>query len=677
MDIFEDSLNKYFKLPYRPEYLYKNIREILKNYNFNLVKESKLAINENTYKLLFKSIFPNETDSYKFNNKAIQSKSIENFKNLVYENSKVDIKSIQKREITAYLFILDEFKHEIIRIIYFAASRNEQNIFDKIFCVIYYEQRNINRYFFDYIFFSNWMNFNIINEKIDLTKNINENNVFSKENMMINYIKFKYYGPDQTKYYFEINKIGENNEVTLFSPDFLIKNNMKLQYNYDDFQIFNENNDCPNLFSFILDKAIIEMNKGINGEKMDDDIVSNIGIIEFKDKSVGVYLNMVNMTEYYESENLKKNLIPKIKNNVLHLVCSSVNTESRAFTEDSETEEKYKKEKYTDQQKLYMEYTAHVHEEQISTMIINLIGNEILGNGMKRLPRIIFYFNFYILKSKEEKERIAFFLNDKVYGFEEADGVFYLDNSKEDVILNERDNIPFINIMKFDLINPTNISHEDNKKIIFKNNTLIFIEVKNTFPLKYEKKNNERKILGIKDTKVLITNIVKKAIKFKEIALSLKKTIDKIHILLFYDSLLQPSDDIKTFEEEFKKILKNVKIKENISTSFDVVYFVNPASINMRKLSNIVIELKEENKKIPVLENENKQLKLKMEELEQNVKLLMSKNNDITIIQDISENFYYAKINPKEIKLTNIIEKINNELANRKEIIIDILNLFI
>lgn len=665
MDIFEDCLKNYFKLPYRPEYLYKNIREILKNHNFNLVKESKLVKNKNTYKILFKNIFSEEIDSYEFNNNVAQSKSIENFKNLVYENCKVDIKSIQKSEITAYLFILDEFKFEIIRIIYFAASRVEENIFDKIFATIYYENRNINRNYFDNLFFNNWMSYNIHN--VIKTKNKNYDDVFSKENMVINYMKFKYYGPDQTKYYFDINKIGEINKVTLFSPDFLIKKKMKLQYDYDDFQIFNENNNRPDLFGFILDKAILEMNKGIKGEKMNDNIVSDIGIIEFKDKSIGIYLNMVNITEYYESENLKKNLIPKINNNILHLVSSSsVNTESKPSTEDSEPEEKFKKEKFTEQKKFFMEYTAHVHEKQISSIIIKLIGNELLGNGMKRLPRIIFYFNFYIHKSKEEKERITFFLNDKVYGFEEADGVFYLDNAKDEVILNKEDNIPFINIMKFDLSNEINISHEDDKKIIFKNNTLIFIEVKNTFPLKFEKnKNNERKIYGIKDTKLLITNIVKKSIKFTEIALSLEKKIDKIHILFFYDSLLQPSDDIKIFEEEFKKIFKNLKIQLKISTSFDVVYFVNPASINMRKLSNIVIELKEQ----------NKQLTQSMKELEQKFELFMSKSNDITIIQEISDNFFNAKINPKDYELTNVIEKINTEFANRKEIIIDLFNL--
>ncbi len=54
------------------------------------------------------------------------------------------------------------------------------------------------------------------------------------------------------------------------------------------------------------------------------------------------------MTEYYESEKLKNTLIPKIKDNVLHLISNSVNTESKTLTEDKEAEEKYKKE-FTEQ----------------------------------------------------------------------------------------------------------------------------------------------------------------------------------------------------------------------------------------------------------------------------------------------------------------------------------------
>lgn len=64
-----------------------------------------------------------------------------------------------------------------------------------------------------------------------------------------------------------------------------------------------------------------------------------------------------------------------------------------------------------------------------------------------------------------------------------------------------------------------------------------------------------------------------------------------------YDSLFQPSDDIKIFKDAFIKILSDLKIYGKIITYFDVVYFLNPANINMRKLLNTVNELKKKIKK--------------------------------------------------------------------------------
>ena len=49
---------------------------------------------------------------------------------------------------------------------------------------------------------------------------------------------------------------------------------------------------------------------------------------------------------------------------------------------------------------------------------------------MERLTRIINYFNLYMLKSLEEKTRVIFVNREEAYGFEEMDGVFYLDKKK-------------------------------------------------------------------------------------------------------------------------------------------------------------------------------------------------------------------------------------------------------
>ena len=69
-------------------------------------------------------------------------------------------------------------------------------------------------------------------------------------------------------------------------------------------------------------------------------------------------------------------------------------------------------------------YNFHVSEEQLSNAIINSTGDEILNQGMERLPRIIFYFILYLFKSLEEKERIALQVKKKVMDLKKLMGFF-------------------------------------------------------------------------------------------------------------------------------------------------------------------------------------------------------------------------------------------------------------
>ena len=76
------------------------------------------------------------------------------------------------------------------------------------------------------------------------------------------------------------------------------------EYNNDDFQIFNSDNTCPDLFLYTLQEAIKELNKKLKGEIVDEKVVGDIGITHFKDLFNGVYLNMTNPSRYYEIKNL-------------------------------------------------------------------------------------------------------------------------------------------------------------------------------------------------------------------------------------------------------------------------------------------------------------------------------------------------------------------------------------
>ena len=79
------------------------------------------------------------------------------------------------------------------------------------------------------------------------------------------------------------------------------------------------------------------------------------------------------------------------------------------------------------------------------------INDDFFNQDIERLPRVIFYTNLFIFKSPEGKEKISLVKKQKKYGFDEADGTFYINN--EDVIINKNDSVPFIKTMTFDLYN--------------------------------------------------------------------------------------------------------------------------------------------------------------------------------------------------------------------------------
>ena len=276
-----------------------------------------------------------------------------------------------------------------------------------------------------------------------------------------------------------------------------------------------------------------------------------------------------------------------------------------------------KEEKESDEQNKYMNYNSHVTEEQLASAIINSVGNEILNEGM-RIPRIIFYFNLYIFKSSLEKKRVTFVNRDDGYGFEEMDGIFYLET--KNVILNKQSSIPFLKRISFNLYPDRTTKSftfklDKDNEIFLKQKSLICMKVKNSFPLRYvndkiKEKNNNK---GINGTVSLIYNIIRKTKKFYEIAKLKGKKIKKIHILFLYDSFLQSNDDMENFKDILYNIFETLKIEINIETSFNIIYFVNPPCIYTRKLSDIVIKLKKENEDskniIEVLKKENNDTK--------------------------------------------------------------------
>ena len=69
----------------------EKVRDEMKNYEFELIKESSHQITESNCKVFF-NIFGIGTGKIEFINNVTEPKSIENFKNFIYENCKLKYK---------------------------------------------------------------------------------------------------------------------------------------------------------------------------------------------------------------------------------------------------------------------------------------------------------------------------------------------------------------------------------------------------------------------------------------------------------------------------------------------------------------------------------------------------------------------------------------------------------
>ena len=120
---------------------------------------------------------------------------------------------------------------------------------------------------FDEIYFNKWMESTFNDKTISDGNKINDDE-FNSSKMKINFEKFKFYGPDEIKLNYVLNQKDNipKDKVLLYTPDYLIEKKILNEYNNDDFQIFNKDNTCPDLFIYTLQEAIKELNKKLKGE---------------------------------------------------------------------------------------------------------------------------------------------------------------------------------------------------------------------------------------------------------------------------------------------------------------------------------------------------------------------------------------------------------------------------
>ena len=230
---------------------------------------------EDNYNNYFQKIFEVYNKDFIFNDKVTVAKSIENFQNLIYENCKLtDFKNIDKKVIISYLFLLDNFKQRIINAIYQTILSPKNNkIFEDLFnyfLLAINGPEKSTKISFDNIYFNKWMENTLKEKPIDDDNKINSEE-FNYSKIKINFQKYSYYGPDEVKSNFVVGdkKNIPKNKVILYTPDYLIQNKILQEYNTDNFQIFNSNNICPDIFSFTLKEGIEALNKKLKGEMVD------------------------------------------------------------------------------------------------------------------------------------------------------------------------------------------------------------------------------------------------------------------------------------------------------------------------------------------------------------------------------------------------------------------------
>ena len=283
-------------------------------------------------------------------------------------------------------------------------------------------------------------------------------------------------------------------------------------------------------------------------------------------------------------------------------------------------------------------------------MFEEVVNKFIFEKDSEKLQNIILFFNSKIPKINEEDgikfHSVKLCFDDKpskLYGFREID-ICFKNRKEREININEipSNNICYLNNKK---------KKEEDINVIFKENSIIFCEVKNTFykikpgsekcseiHIEKDKYEDEDKDNDTTDNMNLnymdnIDNLYKKAKLFYHFFM--KENIigenEYIHILYLYDE-----SNVTSWEEEYDDILKNIDnffreksaLKEFKKVIFQFAYFDKIKNIeyernNNESLKKIIREKDEE------IKSKNNIIEIKDEKIKKLKKLLKENNIEI------------------------------------------------
>ena len=408
----------------------------------------------------------------------------------------------------------------------------------------------------------------------------------------------------------------DKSKLNLFSPISLLINNIKKQFEKNDFEIFNEDNNYIEMFGSYLEEVISKLNLFINEGKEKDYINKNK--IRFACHHDHYYLCCQLGDEfkqqYYKEKQIYKNMI---KNKAERINAKIEILKNKNNKNDGNEEnlilEKNKNEKTST-------YSA---ADTFEKEVIDFICDEDCEN----LNNILFFFNLKIPAINERKEiifksvRLSYSESlGSLYGFRKID--ICMKNKNERVIGNNEilsNNICYINTGKS--FKEKKIQKVD---ISFKKDSIIFCEVKNSFStikegkekcyeIKIKNTDNDNDSNLTFDYMDKIQILYEKSKTFHNFFIN-EKIIDQtkfMHILYLYDE-----SNVFLWDLNFDEIKDNISnfLKKQYASKgyknifFQIAYYDNE-KYNEFQIKSIQELTKSKEQEYQSLKKENERLK--------------------------------------------------------------------
>ena len=430
--------------------------------------------------------------------------------------------------------------------------------------------------------------------------------------------------------------ITKNNNVYIFTYEYLLKNGLLLELNDNFFNL--------ELYKFknALKNAINEINS--NRENLDKikndygfELIDNLSILYAKIRDIKTFV--LGEELYGEAKSLSENDL----NNIIEKSISNISNNT------TEIVGQY----YEDSVLFYFLNHANVKDKII-------------------LPRLLFYMNFIIFKSDDKNNIYIEFIpfnqinKGKTECYNEMDFSFYTINNI-DIPMSSFHYRIFSNTFNYIYKGNKLIKNDDKNNIInFPEKTLTFFEIKNNI-----KRTNDNKIIDNNNLISIIKTFISKLPVYMELYKSksfIGKDCNNVKFICFYDhnnGKLENSMDIKdSIKSEIEK-----KSFNNLNISINIQIIFGSKQIQTINYYELLLENKKTNEELKKTKERVKNLE---DELN-NIKKLLSnnKNEYATIENEINENdnkdITTFENKDKTIELDEKKMKVDELIENLKE----------